>query len=261
MLLWAPMIRVAGLRKSYGDRLAVADLSFAAEPGQITALLGQNGAGKSTTIGCLTGLVDPDAGTLEVAGIDVRAQPRAAKRLLGYVPETAMLYEPLTPHEYLLLKGRLFGLDDAAITARSRELLDGFDLGARGDEPMSAFSKGMLQKVAIAAALLPGPRVLVLDEPLTGLDAGSTLLLKEIMREFARRGGTLLYSSHLLDVVETLADRVVVIHAGKKLAEGTLQQIRGASRLEDAFRVMTQSGDPAQLARSMLGSQGLNPAH
>jgi ABC-2 type transport system ATP-binding protein len=253
------MIRLEHLRKSYGAVRAIDDLSLTVAPGQVFALLGPNGAGKSTTIKCLIGLLTPDSGRIELDGIDVLAEPEQARRRVSYVPEVAYVYDALTPWEYLHLRGRLFLLDDDKLARNAARLLRGLGLFERRDQPMVAFSKGMTQKTVLAAALLTEPRVLVLDEPLSGLDVETTMLVKEVMREFAHRGGTLLYSSHQLDVVERVADRVAVIDKGQLRALGTLTELRqqaGAEseqRLEQLFAQLTGAGDPVARAKELLG--------
>jgi ABC-2 type transport system ATP-binding protein len=164
------MLQLRSLKKSYGGRLALHGLDLEVQAGEVMALLGPNGAGKSTTVRCITGLTRPDSGGVEVDGIDAQAQPADARRLIGYVPEMARLHDALTPREFLLLKGRLFDMEDQAIDLATDRLLDGFGILDRAREPMTSFSKGMLQKVSIASALLTTPRLLVLDEPLSGLD-------------------------------------------------------------------------------------------
>lgn len=253
------MIRIRGLRKTYGDVVAVEGLDLEVQAGELLALLGPNGAGKSTTVQCLVGLVTPDAGEIEISGHDMAKDPVAAKRDLAYLPEVARVYDALTPFEYLQLKGRLFGMPEDRITAAAERLLEGFELGGRMHQPMSGFSKGMTQKVSISAALLPDPKVLVFDEPLSGLDVETTMVVKEVVRGFARRGGAVLYSSHMLDVVENLADRVAVIDSGRLLAVGTLDELRrgaGAgeeARLDALFRQLTRAVDPVQRAEEILG--------
>jgi len=255
----ADMLRLRGLRKAYGAHIALHGLDLDIEAGQILALLGPNGAGKSTAVKCVVGLLRPDAGTVEVEGADAWRDPRRARPRVGYLPEVANDHEALTPWEFLLLKGRLFDLDDERIRATGARLLEGFDISDRGDEPMTAFSKGMLQKVSIAAALLTDPRVLVLDEPLSGLDVTTTLVVKEVIREFARRGGAVLYCSHMLDVVESIADRVAILDRGRLLACGSANELRertGAgsdSRLDEVFRALVQASDPETAARTILG--------
>ncbi|MHC4514727.1 MAG: ABC transporter ATP-binding protein [Planctomycetota bacterium] len=252
------MIEVASLRKTYGELVAVDDLSLRVAPGEVLALLGPNGAGKTTTVHCIVGVLVPDRGTITINGKDMVRDPVPAKRLVAYVPEVASLYESLTPHEYLTLRGRLFELPEDKIAAGIHRLLDGFGLLPRRHDPMVGFSKGMMQKVILAAALLTEPKVLVLDEPLSGLDVETTLVLKEILREFAERGGAVLYCSHLLDVVETVAHRIAILDQGKLVAVGTLEELRAGEghedqRLEGLFRELTAASDPAQKARTILG--------
>jgi ABC-2 type transport system ATP-binding protein len=260
------MLAISGLRKSYGAFVALHGLDLAIAPGEILALLGPNGAGKSTTVKCLVGLLRPDAGSIRIAGIDALAEPAAARAATGYLPEVARLHEALTPWEFLLLKGRLFALADAEIRSRGERLLSGFGLLDRADEPMVGFSKGMLQKVSLAAALLTGPRLLVLDEPLSGLDATTTLVVKELMREFAARGGAVLHCSHLLDVVETTAHRIAVLDRGRLLACGTAAELRqqagtdAGAHLDVVFRTLVQAGDPRATARAILGAPSTGQA-
>ena len=253
------MLRLQGLRKTYGDFVALHGLDLAIAAGEILALLGPNGAGKSTAVKCVVGLLRPDAGTVHVDGVDALQQPQTARRRIGYLPEVARLHEALTPWEYLLLKGRLFDLEDAQIRVAGERLLAGFDLLDRADEPMTGFSKGMLQKVSIASALLTEPKVLVFDEPLSGLDVTTTLVIKELMREFAHRGGAVLHCSHLLDVVESMADRIAVLDKGKLLGCGTAAELRtqvgaaAGTHLDAVFRTLVQASDPTARARSILG--------
>ncbi|MEC8252985.1 MAG: ABC transporter ATP-binding protein [Planctomycetota bacterium] len=252
------MLAIADLRKTYGSLVALEGLNLEVHPGEILALLGPNGAGKSTAVKCLVGMLKPDSGTVHVDGLDALGAP-ASRRLIGYLPEVARLHETLTPWEFLLLKGRLFDLEDAAIAARAERLLAGFGLLERRDEPMVAFSKGMLQKVSISAALLTDPKLLVFDEPLSGLDVTTAQVVKELMHEFAGRGGAVLHCSHLLDVVEHTAHRIAVLDKGKLLAQGTAAELRAqagagaATHLDQVFRSLVQASDPAQAANAILG--------
>ena len=253
------MLALHGLRKAYGSFIALHGLDLSIGDGEILALLGPNGAGKSTTVKCLVGLLRPDAGSIRVAGIDALTNPTEARRRIGYLPEVARLHEVLTPWEFLLLKGRLFDVDDATIRARGERLLSGFGLLERGDDPMVGFSKGMTQKVSIAAALITDPKLLVFDEPLSGLDVTTTLVVKELMREFVARGGAVLHCSHLLDVVETTAHRIAVLDHGKLLACGTAAELRkqvGAAagvHLDAVFRSLVKASDPVAVAKAILG--------
>jgi ABC-2 type transport system ATP-binding protein len=253
------MLRLAGLRKSYGSLTALHGLDLTIAAGEILALLGPNGAGKSTAVKCIVGLLRPDAGSVTIAGVDALAHPAQARALVGYLPEVPRLHEVLTPWEFLLLKGRLFDVDEPTIRARGERTLAGFGLLERGDEPMVGFSKGMLQKVSIAAALITAPRLLVFDEPLSGLDVTTTLVVKELMREFAAKGGAVLHCSHLLDVVETTAHRIAVLDHGRLLASGTAAELRtqvgaGADvHLDSVFRSLVRASDPVAAARAILG--------
>jgi ABC-2 type transport system ATP-binding protein len=253
------MLALRGLRKTYGSFTALHGLDLSIAAGEILALLGPNGAGKSTTVKCLVGLLRPDAGRIEVDGIDALADPIAAKRKIGYLPEVARLHEVLTPWEFLLLKGRLFDLPDAEIRARGERMLAGFGLDGRGDEPMVGFSKGMVQKVSIAAALLTKPKLLVFDEPLSGLDVTTTLVVKQLMHEFAAQGGAVLHCSHMLDVVETTAHRIAVLDRGTLLACGTAAELRrqvgagAGEHLDSVFRTLVKASDPVAAAKAILG--------
>jgi ABC-2 type transport system ATP-binding protein len=252
------VLQISSLRKTYGALVALAGLDLEVRAGEILALLGPNGAGKSTTVKCLVGLLRPDSGAVTVDGRDA-LQDASTRSLIGYLPEVARLHETLTPWEFLLLKGRLFDLDDAVVTARAERLLDGFDILERRDEPMVAFSKGMLQKVSISAALLTEPKLLVFDEPLSGLDVTTALVVKQLMREFVARGGAVLHCSHMLDVVENTAHRIAVLDRGELLAEGTAAELRshaGAGddeHLDKVFRSLVRASDPAAAAKAILG--------
>jgi ABC-2 type transport system ATP-binding protein len=241
------MIEVEGLRHAYGTKAVLDGVSFRVGPGEIVGYLGPNGAGKSTTIRILLGLLEPLEGTVRVLGLDPAAEPQRVRSMVGYVPESGALYETLTPVEYLTLVGRLQGLEEAATAARAEELLGAFDLRVVSGKRMTTFSKGMKQKVVIAASLIHAPRVLFLDEPLNGLDANATVTVKEVIRGLAARGTTVFYSSHLMDVVERVSDRVIVIDRGRVVADGDVAALRarsGDATLEALFQRLT-SGDAA----------------
>jgi len=252
------MLSISGLRKTYGAFVALQGLDLEVEAGEILALLGPNGAGKSTTVKCLVGLLRPDSGAVTVAGRDA-LHDASTRSLIGYLPEVARLHETLTPFEFLLLKGRLFDLEDAVVRERAERLLDGFSILDRRDEPMVAFSKGMLQKVSISAALLTEPQLLVFDEPLSGLDVTTALIVKQLMREFAERGGAVLHCSHMLDVVENTAHRIAVLERGELLAVGTAAELRSQAgagadeHLDQVFRSLVRASDPAAAAKAILG--------
>jgi ABC-2 type transport system ATP-binding protein len=228
------------------DRPAVDGLDLTVRTGEFYALLGPNGAGKTTTLRMIAGLLRPDAGTISVAGIDALADPVAAKQIMAWISDEPMIYDKLTPREYLEFVAGLWGIAPALAETRAQELLSWLDLAPHAHERCEGFSKGMRQKVALAGALVHDPRVIILDEPLTGLDAGSARQVKSVLRERVNAGGTIIMTTHILEVAERMADRIGVIAHGKLIAEGTLEELRlqagrtnggandGAS-LEDTF--------------------------
>jgi ABC-2 type transport system ATP-binding protein len=251
------MIRTEHLSRDYGSKTALFDLNLIVEPGEILGFLGPNGAGKSTTVKILTGMIRPSGGRALVAGFDIAAEPIEAKRRIGYVPETAALYDGLTAAEYLELIACLHHLDRKASATRSGELLELFGLAPEQHQRMSEFSKGMRQKVLIAAALIHRPDVLFLDEPLDGLDANAALIVKEVLKQLAGQGKTILFCSHILDVVERMCTRIVIINQGKQIANGTSEVIRaetGTATLEEAFSRLTGVRDVARLAAEFISA-------
>jgi len=249
------LIEVHELTHDYGDFRAVSGVSFRVEPGQVYGYLGPNGAGKSTTVKVLLGLLAPTSGSVTLAGVDVRKDPVGARAKSGYVPEVASLYEALTAVEHLKLVGRLRGLDEGVIDRRSEALLDTFDLTARAGEPIRSYSKGMRQKVALALAFLHRPDVLVMDEPLSGLDASAALILKRMVRGMADAGSAVLYCSHVLDVVERLCDRALILNKGQVVAEGSIDELRQKTEgttLDEVFRSVATDVDPEARANALL---------
>src|SRR4029077_17961018 len=238
------MIRLRGLSKRYGETEAVRALDLDIPTGQLLGLLGPNGAGKSTTVKMLTGILLPSAGTAEVFGVDVVRDPVAVKRIVGYVPESGAVFETLTGAEYLELVAALHRLPVETSVARIRRLADFFELAERTlrGEQLAAYSKGTRQKVVIAAALLHNPQAIFFDEPLNGLDANATLAFKTLLTTLAREGKTIVYCSHLLDVVERVCERVVIMDHGQVIADGSLAELRartGETSLERAFNQLT----------------------
>jgi ABC-2 type transport system ATP-binding protein len=244
-------LEVRRLTKRF-ERPAVDGLDLAVRSGEFYALLGPNGAGKTTTLRMVAGLMRPDAGAIRVAGIDALADPVAAKRITAWISDEPMIYDKLTPEEYLEFVAGLWGVDPAYAEARARELLDWLGLAAHARERCETFSKGMRQKVALAGALVHDPRLIILDEPLTGLDAGSSRQVKTVLRQRVQTGATVIMTTHILEVAERMADRIGVIARGKLIAEGTLAELRrqaddlgrsgaaasaadGAASLEDTF--------------------------
>ncbi|MFL6276360.1 MAG: ABC transporter ATP-binding protein [Blastocatellia bacterium] len=238
------MIVLERLTKVYGTLSAVDHIDLVIPSGQLVGYLGPNGAGKSTTVKMLTGMIAPTAGRAEIYGLDVQRQSLEVKRLIGYVPESGAVYETLTGREYLEMVGRLYGLADAVIRDRIIKFADFFEL-ARDTvdrKPLATYSKGMRQKVVISAALIHNPRVIFFDEPLNGLDASTQLMFKTLIKNLAAEGKTILYCSHILDVVERTCDRIVIIDHGHVVADGTLAELRTASgegSLERIFNKLT----------------------
>jgi ABC-2 type transport system ATP-binding protein len=250
------VIRLRGLTKRYGDVEAVAGIDLDVPSGALTGLLGPNGAGKSTTLRMLTGMLPPTTGSIEVHGIDVVRDPIAVKRITGYVPESGAVFETLTGREYLTLVAELYRLPVAEATTRAGRLAELFQLDERllAREQMAAYSKGTRQKVVIISALLHRPKVVLFDEPLNGLDANATLAFKTLVTALAREGATILYCSHLLDIVERVCERVIVLARGRIVADGSaaaLQAKTGEATLEAAFTRLTAAEDLAARAHAL----------
>src|ERR1700693_6406936 len=218
-------LAVRGLSKRF-DRPAVDALDLTVYGGEFYALVGPNGAGKTTTLRMVTGLLRPDAGSIVIDGIDALADPVAAKQITAWLSDEPMIYDKLTPFEYLEFVAGLWRIDAAAAERSANELLDWLGLAPHAHERCEGFSKGMRQKVALAGALVHEPTVIILDEPLTGLDAGSARQVKNVLRERVRAGGTIVMTTHILEVAERMADRIGVIAQGKLIAEGTLEELR-----------------------------------
>ncbi len=238
------MIVLDNLTKLYYPATAVDHVSLVIPSGQLVGYLGPNGAGKSTTVKMLTGMIAPSSGRAEIYGLDIERDTIEVKRLIGYVPESGAVYETLTGGEYLEMVGRLYGMEDAIIRDRIAKFADFFELDrATLDRKMlSAYSKGMKQKVVISAALIHNPRVIFFDEPLNGLDASTQLMLKTLIKSLATEGKTIFYCSHVLDVVERMCDRIVIIDHGRIVADGTLAELQiasGEGSLERIFNKLT----------------------
>jgi ABC-2 type transport system ATP-binding protein len=232
-------LEIRKLKKSF-DRPAVDGLDLVVRRGEFYTLLGPNGAGKTTTLRMVAGLLRPDAGSISVFGIDALADPVAAKQIMAWISDEPMIYDKLTPFEYLEFVAGLWGIDPAKAEAQARELIGWLGLAPHAHERCEGFSKGMRQKVALAGALVHDPRLIILDEPLTGLDAGSARQVKNVLRERVAAGGTVIMTTHILEVAERMADRIGVIAGGRLIAEGTLDELRrqagkGDTSLEDTF--------------------------
>ena len=231
---------IKGLSKRF-DRPAVDNLDLEVRSGEFYALLGPNGAGKTTLLRMVAGLLQPDAGTIAVFGVDARRDPVAAKRVIAWVSDEPMVYDRLTPFEYLQFVAGLWQVPSDVAEARARERLDWLGLAPHANERCGGFSKGMLQKVALAGALVHDPRLIILDEPLTGLDAGSARQVKDVLLGKVHNDGvTVIMTTHILEVAERMAERIGVIAQGRLIAEGTLDELRGqalhgGTSLEDIF--------------------------
>ncbi|MBK7878458.1 MAG: ABC transporter ATP-binding protein [Planctomycetes bacterium] len=251
------LVELRGVTHRFGERTALAGLDLDIRRGEVLGLLGPNGAGKTTTLRILCGLLAPTEGSIVIDGLDVRAQPVEARRRFAFVPDGAPLYANLSPRQHMALVGRLHGVPEERIASEGRRLLDALELGARTDDPVGTFSRGMRQKTALACALLPRPPLLILDEPLNGLDAPTTAVFKDVLRTWADRGGSVLYTSHLLDVAERVCDRLAVLEGGRLVASGTLPELRTQAgrdgTLEQVFGVLTHSADPHEQALRLLG--------
>ncbi len=248
-------LEVHGLTKRYRGVAVVDDVNFRMSSGEITGYLGPNGSGKSTTVKMLTGLVEPSGGHILLNGHDVRRDVISFKHMLGYVPEEAYVYPTLTAMEYLQLMGRLRGMSEEVITEKSEGLLKLFDLHLRRHSPLASYSKGMRQRVLISAALLHDPEILIFDEPLSGLDVGSALLFKHLITELAARGRIILYISHVLEVVEKVCSKVIVIYKGKIKAEdnvGRLRELMQVPSLEEIFTQLVQQEDMESVAKDIV---------
>lgn len=234
-----PALQLRRLTKRFA-RPAVDGLDLTVRAGEFYALLGPNGAGKTTTLRMVAGLLKPDSGAIAVFGHDALADPVRAKRCIAWVPDEPMIYDKLTPLEYLAFVSGLWGMDPARAERSAGDLLDILGLGPHADERCEGFSKGMRQKVALAGALVHDPRLIILDEPLTGLDAGAARLVKDVLLARVRDGASIILTTHILEVAERLAERIGVISAGRLVAEGTLAELRhhaggGDTSLEDIF--------------------------
>ena len=238
------MISIRGLTKRFGVQVAVEDLSLEIPSGQIVGFLGPNGAGKTTTLKMLTGMLAPTSGSAQIAGHDLLREPLEVKRRVGFVPESGAVFEALTGQEYLEMVAALYGIGTAQAQERIAEFITFFDLSRTTltDKLLGAYSKGMRRKVVIIAALLHNPPVIFFDEPLDGLDANAAVGFKALIQTLAREGKTVVYSSHLLDVVERMCDRVIIINKGRLIVDGApdiLLAEAGGGTLEQLFTRMT----------------------
>jgi ABC-2 type transport system ATP-binding protein len=254
------MIELENVSKRYGTKTAVDNLTLRVEPGELFAFLGPNGAGKTTTIKMLCGLLFPTTGSVRVGGFDVRAEGDRARQLIAYVPDQPFLYEKLTGREFLRFIADMYGMEREHSRQRMQEMIDTFGLASFVDDLTERYSHGMRQRTVFAAALLHEPRILITDEPTVGLDPQSIRLLKDLLRQQADRGVTVFLSSHSLEIVEKLADRIGVMDRGRLIGCGTLDALRHqtsiAGSLEDVFLKMTSEFTAAPAAATVAPVEG-----
>jgi ABC-2 type transport system ATP-binding protein len=249
------MLEVSNLTKYYSGIPAIKDVSFTVRPGEVLGYLGPNGSGKTTTVSIAIGLIQPSAGTVRFDGHDIQQDPVAFRRRLGYVPEEPHLYSFLSGREYLQLAGRLRQLPDRTLERKIDGLLELFSMGSAGDLSIGAYSKGMRQKILISAALLHDPDLLIFDEPLSGLDVTTAIVFRHLVAALAARGKIVLYSSHVLEVVEKICSRVVVLYRGRVVAHDSVEHLRdlmALKSLEEVFSQLVEERDPETTAREIV---------
>lgn len=255
-----PIITITNLFKSYGEKQVLNNINLTAYPGQVIGYIGPNGAGKSTTVKILTGIIQDYTGEVVVAGMNLRDHLLEIKSKIGYVPELAEIYDLLTPREYLRFIGTLYHMSPELIEERTTRMLDSFQLLENIDQRMDSFSKGMRQKVLLASGLLHNPSIVILDEPLSGLDANAVILVKQLLQRLKQEGKTIFYCSHMMDVVEKVSDLIVLIDKGTIVANGTIEQLRGDSgqSLEQIFSKLTSGEDLGLRADNIAAAMNNN---
>ena len=229
------MLKIDHLTKTYGDKRAVDDLSLEIQPGEIYGFIGHNGAGKTTAIKCCSGILQYDSGSVSIDGLDMKSEPLRCKRSLAYIPDNPDLYEFLSGIKYLNFIGDIFEVEAGPRMERIRKYAEIFGLTDDLAQPISAYSHGMKQKLAVISALLHDPKLIIMDEPFVGLDPMASHQLKELMREHCDRGGAIFFSTHVLEVAEKLCHKVAIIKAGRLLKCGTMEQVKGDESLESVF--------------------------
>lgn len=256
-----PIIRIKNLSKQYSGKTVLNNINLDVYPGSIIGYIGPNGAGKSTTVKILTGIIADYVGDVTVAGKNLHDDVLEVKKMIGYVPETAELYDLLTPHEYLSFIGKLYHLPDNVIEERSQRMLDSFGLLANQHQRMDSFSKGMRQKVLLTSGLLHNPSIVILDEPLSGLDANAVIMVKELLQVLKQEGKTIFYCSHMMDVVEKVSDRIVLISNGNIIADGTVTELKqnGNETLEQIFARLTGNENIGSKADAFASVFNTNP--
>jgi ABC-2 type transport system ATP-binding protein len=251
-----PLIEIRNLSKSYGEKWVLKKLNLDIYPGQVIGYIGPNGAGKSTTVKILTGLIPGFSGEVLIGGMSMKDNPQEIKKMIGYVPENAEIYDVLTPIEYLDFIGKLYGMEEVLLQERSRKLLEAFGLGAMLGDRMDTFSKGMKQKVLLIAGIIHDPKIIILDEPLSGLDANAVIMIKELILRLAKDGKTIFYCSHMMDVVEKVSDRILLINKGEIIADGTFESLKQnhSDTLERVFSKLTGREDQASETDAIINA-------
>jgi ABC-2 type transport system ATP-binding protein len=257
------IITIQNLKKSYdGKNDVLRGIDVEIYPGQIIGYIGPNGAGKTTTVKILIGMLSGFEGEVRVFGNDVAKNPLEVKKRIGYVPETAALYDTLTPTEYLRFLGQIYGIAPEICQFRSKKMLTLFDLHSSADARMNSFSKGMKQKVLLIAAMIHDPDILFMDEPLAGLDANTAMVIKEILAQLAAKGKTIFYCSHVMDVVERICHRIIIIDKGTIIANGTFDELQAMNKgksLEGIFSRLTGSSGHAEKAKEFISAFHAEP--
>lgn len=252
-----PIITIRNLSKSYGAKMVLKNINLDIHKGEIIGYIGPNGAGKSTTVKIMLGLVGQYEGEVNILGQNIQSGDVGYKKKIGYVPETAEVYENLTAREYLTFIGELYGMDYDVANLKAEKLMDLFGIKDVYDARLSSFSKGMKQKALIISALINDPDILFLDEPLSGIDANSVMVFKEVLAELARSGKTIFYSSHIMEVVEKLSDRIILINNGEIVADGKIEDLRNSSKegsLEQIFNQLTGFNEHEQIAKEIVST-------
>jgi ABC-2 type transport system ATP-binding protein len=251
-----PIISIRNLKKSYGDKQVLKGINLDIYPGQVIGYIGPNGAGKSTTVKVLTGLISDFEGEILIHNQNIREDIVAIKSQIGYVPENAEIYEVLTPLEYLDFVGKLYGMEEEHIAERAIKLLTAFGIGNNADQRMDTFSKGMRQKVLLISGIIHNPKIIILDEPLSGLDANAVIMVKELIALLAKEGKTIFYCSHMMDVVEKVSDRILLIANGEIIADGSFEELKagGDQTLERIFAKLTGKEESNKEANDVLNA-------
>lgn len=252
-----PIIEIRNLNKHYGSKQVLKDINLEVHKGEIIGYIGPNGAGKSTTVKILLGLIEEYNGNIKIFGKDIRENSTDYKIKIGYVPESAEIYDNLTAREYLTFIGELYGMDYEKASEKGEKLMDLFGIKSLYDARINSFSKGMKQKVIIISSLLNDPDILFLDEPLSGIDANSVMVFKEVLSELVKQGKTVFYSSHIMEVVEKLSNRIILLKDGEIVADGTMEDLKNQlpeDSLEQIFNKLTGFNQHEEIAKEIVST-------